>query len=380
MSESRNVTNVRPAPPRSSLTLDLPTLIATAVEKGLDPATIQMFLTLYNEQQDRQNKEGLNHQMADAAGEIAPVLNDAVNKHLGSRYTTHGAYMDMLRPILQPRGIRVGFEAGVLPGEPPVPDGHIRVRIVIGYGGYAERGSYIDEPVSRTGSQGGRTQMTEQQAIGSALTYAQRNLLKLTFNLTAAADEDDDGEASRETNGKPGNSKAQDDATVALRGWRGKNVAHWAETLCQRLAAAQSLEGIDALMNTPPVSEWLADQAGGPTKEERTKISVARMDATKSIINATSDDKTAAGKMMDNYDRGEAQRKADQAEQTSEPAQPSASLQALLARVASCQTKIALDSLMTAEEFSRPVSALAIAEGDQVTAAIKQRYTEVRNA
>ena len=113
-------------------------------------------------------------------------------------------------------------------------------------------------------------------------------------------------------------------------------------------------------MNTPPVSEWLADQAGGPTKEERTKISVARMDATKSIVSAT-----AAPPAPD---------------VASEPAKPSASLQALLARVASCQTKIALDSLMTAEEFSRPVSALAIEEGDQVTAAIKQRYTEVRNA
>jgi hypothetical protein len=360
MSESRNVTNVRPAPPRSSLTLDLPTLIATAVEKGLDPATIQMFLTLYNEQQDRQNKEGLNHQMADAAGEIAPVLNDAVNKHLGNRYTTHGAYMDMLRPIIQPRGIRVGFEAGVLPGEPPVPDGHIRVRIVIGYGGYAERGSYIDEPVSRQGSQGGRTQMTEQQAIGSALTYAQRNLLKLTFNLTAAADEDDDGEASRETNGRPGNGKPQDDATVALRGWRGKNVAQWADTLCQRLAAAQSLEGIDGLLNTPPVSEWLADQAGGPTKEERTKISVARMDATKRVVSAA-----PASPAPD---------------VASEPAQPSEAAQKLLAVIASCQTKVALDSLLTAPEFSRPVSALPIAEGDMVNEALKKRYTEVPQA
>jgi hypothetical protein len=116
-------------------------------------------------------------------------------------------------------------------------------------------------------------------------------------------------------------------------------------------------------LNTPPVSEWLADQVGGPTKEERTQINVARMDATKRVVNAAPAAPTAPATT-----------------QESKPAELSAAALELLARINSCQTGVALDSLLTAPEFSRPFSALPIAEGDQLNAALKQRYTEVPRA
>jgi hypothetical protein len=77
-----------------------------------------------------------------------------------------------------------------------VAEGCIRVRIVVSYGGYSDRYSYLDEPISRGGVRGGVTQMTDQQAITSATTYAQRTLLKLKFNITTI-DDDDDAETSR---------------------------------------------------------------------------------------------------------------------------------------------------------------------------------------
>ncbi len=57
--------------------------------------------------------------------------------------------------------------------------------------------------------------------------------------------------------------------------------------------------------------------------------------------------------------------------------EPSDACKALLAQVAKCTAKPALDSLMTATEFSRPFSRLPTAEGDLVDAAIKQRYIDV---
>jgi hypothetical protein len=215
--------------------------------------------------------------------------------------------------------------------------------------------------------------MTKQQMGKAVQTYARRTMITGFFNITTT-DDDLDGEESRET-GTTTQDKPQDDATASQRGWRGKNVAQWADTLVARLAAAQTLEGIDTLMNTPPVSEWLADQAGGPTKEERTKISVARMDATKRVVSAAP-----------------ASPAPDVASEPSPPAPdvaskpdewkipPSQAAQKLLAVIASCQTKTALDSLLTAPEFSRPVSALPIAEGDMVNEALKKRYTEVPHA
>ena len=360
---SDNKTNIARLPPQqpAKFDIDFPALLTMSVEKGLDP---QVIVTMFQNEIERRQREALDLVKADIYADMLPVLKDAQNIHLRNRYTTIPAMMEMLQPILKSYGVFVGFDVGVLEGEPPVADGFIRVRIVISYRGYSDRSSYIDEPISRGGVRGGVTQMNEQQAITSATTYGARTLLKLKFNILSIEDDDDAEGARTAGNGrtpqdKPAD-KPQDDATASQRGWRGKNVAQWADTLVARLAAAQTLEGIDGYLNTPPVSEWLADQAGGPTKEERTRISVARMDATKRVVSAA-----PASPAPD---------------VASEPAQPSTSLQALLARVASCQTKIALDSLMTAEEFSRPVSALAIEEGDQVTAAIKQRYTEVRNA
>lgn len=179
--------------PATTTQIDFPTMLMMCIEKGIDPQTI---VQMHNEQQDRAQKAALNLVMADAYGDILPVLRDGLNKHLGNRYATVPAIMDMLQPILRDRGIFVGFDAGMMPGEPPVAEGCIRVRIVVSFGGYSDRNSYLDEPISRGGVRGGVTQMTEQQAITSATTYAQRTLLKLKFNITTI-DDDDDGETSR---------------------------------------------------------------------------------------------------------------------------------------------------------------------------------------
>jgi hypothetical protein len=358
---SDNKSNVARLPPQqpAKFDIDFPALLTMSVEKGLDP---QVIVTMFQNEIERRQREALDLVKADIYADMLPVLKDAQNIHLKNRYTTIPAMMEMLQPILKNYGVFVGFDVGVLEGEPPVADGFIRVRIVVSYRGYSDRSSYIDEPISRGGVRGGVTQMNEQQAITSATTYGARTLLKLKFNILSIEDDDDAEGARTAGNGrtpqdKPAD-KPQDDATAAQRGWRGKNVAQWAETLCQRLAGAQTLDGIDTLMTTPPVSEWLADQAGGPTAEERVKIGIARMDATKRIVNAT------PAPLAPDVVSGE-------------PAPPSEAAQKLLAVIASCQTKVALDSLLTAPEFSRPVSALPIAEGDLVNDALKARYIAV---
>jgi ERF superfamily len=168
--------------PATTTEIDFPTMLMLCIEKGIDP---QVIVQMHNEQQDRRQRAALNLAMAEAYGDVLPVLKDAQNKHLGNRYTTVPAIMAMLQPILRKYDIFVGFDAGMLPGEPAVADGCIRVRIVVSHGGYSDRASYLDEPISRGGVRGGVTQMTEQQAITSATTYAQRTLLKLKFNITA---------------------------------------------------------------------------------------------------------------------------------------------------------------------------------------------------
>jgi hypothetical protein len=205
--------------PAATADIDFPALISTVLERGLDPAVIQSVLKMYNEHQDRRHMEALNAAVAEVCAEVLPVMRDAQNTHLKNRYATHIAMMTMLQPLLLKHGVRVGFDVGALPGEQPVAEGSVRIRIVVGYGAYCERSSYIDEPVSRVGSQGKLTQMTENQALSSATTYAQRTLLRLKFNISTR-EEDDDDEASRQNNGSRQDPKAiaWKDDVVALIG------------------------------------------------------------------------------------------------------------------------------------------------------------------
>ena len=192
--------NIAPLPrqsPAPMADVDFPSMISMVIERGVDPAVINSLLQMYNAHQDRKNLEALNSAVADVASEVQPVTRDAVNKHLGNRYATHQAFMAMLQPLLAKHAVRVGFDTGALPGEPDVAAGCVRVRIVLGYGGYCDRASYLDEPITQTGSRGGATQMTQNQALTSATTYAQRTLLRLKFNISSVED-DDDGEGARD--------------------------------------------------------------------------------------------------------------------------------------------------------------------------------------
>jgi hypothetical protein len=284
--------------------------------------------------------------------------------------------MAMLQPKLSKH--RFAVNIGEIEG---APEGKVRMEITVSRGGHTER-RYRDFPTVFKGAFGKAIAMTEQQMVVAVDTYAMRALITTFFHITT--DEDDDGEATRETNyggnDKP-HDKPQDDATAAQRGWRGKNVAQWADTLVARLAAAQSLEGIDDLLNTPPVSEWLADQAGGPTKEERTKISVARMDATKRVVGATpstaAPDPAVVGRTMDNYDRGEARRKADQATETGESAKPIDHAAELIAHIASRSTSAALKSLEMEPEFLKALADLFPVDGERVQSFLVAKRTEL---
>jgi hypothetical protein len=366
-----NVARLR-STPAATADIDFPTLIETVLEKGLDPQVIQSVLRMYNDHQDRRNQEALNAAVAGVCADIQPVLRDAQNKHLGNRYATHQGMMTMLQPLLHQHGVRVGFDVGAALGEQPVEPGYVRVRIVIGYGAYIDRNSYIDEPITAAGSQGGRTQMTQNQALTSATTYAQRTLLKLKFNI-ATVEDDDDGEGARgrDTQGTPGAEQQQQNARAGMTGGAAKTetkpaaetapIDHevWKAALRRRLHLAESEAQILELLAHPEIKAWL--------------------DAAPLRIKADADVLIAAKQKILADARDAAQAKADDKAEAdveigTNTAAPSELLTTLLARVGSCLTTVALDSVVVAPEFTSEVVKLAFVEGDLLTEAIKARY------
>lgn len=348
---SDNKANLARLPTRVEPTadIDFPSMIATVLERGLDPQVIQSVLQMYNDHQDRRHMEALNSAVANVCAEVLPVMRDATNTHLRNKYATHIAMMSMLQPLLLKHGVRVGFDVGALPGEEPVQPGCVRIRIVVGYGAATDRSSYIDEPITQAGSQGGRTQMTQNQALTSATTYAQRTLLRLKFNISSY-EEDDDGEGTRQRPADTRPSTRDTPAAGAAPAQNGVDHEAYKQAFRRRLYLAIDEAAIEALLAIPDIKNWLTAAPLRITADIEAMLTAKR----KLLVE-----------------------QAAMKEQEAAKAAPSELLRSLLADIAACADKAALDKTTDSAVFTADVAKLSFMEGDQVTEAVKDRYAEL---
>ena len=179
-----------------------------------DVAKFGELLRLQRDVGHDQARRAFNAAMADAQSEMLPVVRDAKNSHLGNRYAKLETIDAAMRPIYTRHGFSVRF------GSAPSPrEGDIRIICTVAHaGGYFEE-NHLDAPLGSTGSQGGRTQTTPVQAVGSAVTYLRRYLLTMVFNIVLA-DDDDDGEGARRAAAAPmprGERKVADEKRLAAQ-------------------------------------------------------------------------------------------------------------------------------------------------------------------
>lgn len=124
-----------------------------------------------------------------AQAEMAPIRADAANKQTNSRYATFVALDKALRPIYTRHGFSLSFDTG-----DGAPEGHVRVVCHVSHSGGDARHPHIDMPADGKGAKGNDV-MTRTHATGAAITYGQRYLLKMVFNI--AVGDDDDGNAPK---------------------------------------------------------------------------------------------------------------------------------------------------------------------------------------
>lgn len=162
-----------------------------AHDPSFDVQKFEVLLRLQMEVADKQARRAFNEAMAAAQAEMLPVIRDATNSGVRSKYAKLETIDAAMRPIYTRHGFSIRF------GSAPAPrESDMRITCTVAHsGGYFEE-NHLDSPVSMTGSQGGRMAMTPVQAVGSVTTYLRRYLLCMTFNIVLA-DEDDDGEAPR---------------------------------------------------------------------------------------------------------------------------------------------------------------------------------------
>lgn len=95
-----------------------------------------------------------------------------------------------MRPIYTKHGFGLSFDTGE-----GAPDLYVRVVCYVTHTGGHARTYHADIPADGKGAKGGDV-MTRTHAVGAAMSYGMRYLLKMIFNVAVGEDDDDGNSAS----------------------------------------------------------------------------------------------------------------------------------------------------------------------------------------
>ncbi|MEE9532686.1 MAG: ERF family protein [Syntrophobacteria bacterium] len=122
------------------------------------------------------------------------ITKGTVNQQTGSKYAKLGKINELITPVYTQRGFALSFGTD----DSPLED-HVRVIChVIHENGHSMRYQH-DQPIDGKGIQG-NANMTRSHAGASALSYGQRYLVCMIFNLTLLDDDDDGNSATTKKN------------------------------------------------------------------------------------------------------------------------------------------------------------------------------------
>src|SRR5262245_4218633 len=121
-------------------------------DESFDVAKFGELLRLQREELQDQARRAFDAAMARVQAEMEPIVRDARNEHLRSKYARLETIDLNIRPIYTRHGFSVRYGT-----DETAPDGMLMVNCVVAHdGGHCET-KRIPVPVSALGSQGGRT-------------------------------------------------------------------------------------------------------------------------------------------------------------------------------------------------------------------------------
>lgn len=271
--EFSQVPMVREPPPAE--TMNPLTLIARAVERGMDPMQLKALIDLQHQWEAGLARKAYAQAMVECQSEMPCIVRDGWNDHTKSRFARLETISQQAKPIYQQHGFALEFSEGEASKA-----GYKRIVCkVIHRDGHSEQ-KWIEFPIDGTGAKGGKSSMNEVQGCVSTDTYGKRVLTCNVFNITIA-DTDLDGQPPAYDNPEadPNATKAQPRgkrpnapqplATEVSEQQLAHLVAHWkaknpdpdGNLVRQGAAFKEWAMGIcDHIFNPRKVSEWsLAD-------------------------------------------------------------------------------------------------------------------------
>jgi hypothetical protein len=173
-----------PLAPASEAMSLLAVIERAARDPMVDVNKMRELMAMRKEIVAEQAAQAFDEAMTHVQEEMRPIAADASNPQTRSKYASYLALDRAMRPIYT----RHGFNLTGNTAE-GAPEGYVRVVCDVSRSGHTRR-YQVDMPADGKGAKGGDV-MTKTHAVGSAMTYGQRYLLKLIFNI--AVGEDDDG-------------------------------------------------------------------------------------------------------------------------------------------------------------------------------------------
>ena len=157
-----------------------------AKDPAVDVTKLEKLMELQERAIARDAKAQFVSAMAAAQSEMKAVATDSDNPQTRSRYASYEALDRALRPIYSKHGFALSYDTD----DSPKPE-HVRVLCEVMHIGGHSKTYHADMPADGKGAKGGDV-MTKTHAVGSAMSYGQRYLLKGIFNVRVG-EEDDDG-------------------------------------------------------------------------------------------------------------------------------------------------------------------------------------------
>lgn len=162
----------------------------------VDVEKIERLMALWERGEARKAEAAFNAAMSLAQAQMKSVEADATNPQTRSRYASYAQLDRVLRPIYTGQGFGLSFDTA-----DPKHEDWIRVVCYVTHVGGHSRTYHADMPADGKGAKGGDV-MTKTHAVGAALSYGARYLLKLIFNV-AVGEDDRDGNAPKDAPAKP---------------------------------------------------------------------------------------------------------------------------------------------------------------------------------
>ncbi len=162
-------------------------LISAAMERDCDAERLGKLMELEERWRASRAAEAYADALRSAQDEMPVVLKEETNPDTKSKYANLEAVKRAIKPVYTKHGFTLSFGT-----DDSKLANHYRVCCDVRHtGGHTQR-YFADFPADSTGPKGGATK-TLIQGIGSMLSYAQRYLTCLIFDVVIAGKDDDGG-------------------------------------------------------------------------------------------------------------------------------------------------------------------------------------------